>query len=407
MLPYVEALKVLEARFEGFHPATEDLPLDQAVGRILAREVAMDRAEPPVSRSAMDGFAMQSGDGAAVRTVIGTYFAGTPGQEPVASGQAVAVMTGGTVPPGADCVVPVERTSRERDVLRIEGSPKPGQHVRQAGEMGEAGRVLLRPGHGLRQADLGAIAGCGVDPVTVYRRPRVVILATGDEVIPFQGKPEPHQVRDSNRLLVAAQLRSYGLEVLREEHVADVEEDLQAAVGRALEQADLLVTIGGVSMGEKDFLPKIFSEAGVEKLFHKIDLQPGKPVWAGVKQGCFVLGLPGNPLSSFVVTELLGRFLADRLQGGTTPFPRPMSIGRLHGTLRSGARPRLLVARFRAGASSWESAPQSAADALPEVVLCSETGSGDWTSLAHAEVLLFLPPQSVVAHGDAVRFLPL
>jgi molybdopterin molybdotransferase len=406
LIPYEEALQVLEARFESFFPSTEDLPLGQAVGRVLAMEIVMDRSEPPVSRSAMDGFAMQSGDGISERCIIGTFFAGTPGSEPVGPGQAVAVMTGGTVPPGADCVVPVERTRREGDTLWVEESPSAGQHVRQAGEMGEAGRVLLQPGRCLSEADLGAIAGCGVDPVTVARRPKVVILATGDEVVPFQGVPEAHQVRDSNRLLVAAQLRGYGMEVLHEEHVADVEVELQEAVGRALLQADLLVTIGGVSMGEKDFLPKVFAEAGVERLFHKIDLQPGKPVWAGVKEGCFVLGLPGNPLSSFVVTELLGRFVADRLQGGVIPFPRTMSIGRFHGSQRSGARPRFLAARFCLGLSSWDQTI-AAADNLPHLELCSETGSGDWTSLAMADALVFLPPRNTADDGDAVRFLPL
>lgn len=412
LLSYAEALRVLEARLESLQVSTETIPLEQCSGRVLAQEIAMDREEPPVCRSAMDGFALRSEDGEGPRQIVGTYFAGTAGDTPLSAGQAVAVMTGGTVPSGADAVIPVERTSVEGETLKIEAAPKAGQHVRQKGEMGHVGRVLLRPGQRLTPSDLGAIAGCGVDPVTVYRQPRVIVLATGDEVVPLQQKPESHQVRDSNRLLAATQLRSFGAEVLEHHHVADEPEALKAAVADALSQADLVITIGGVSMGEKDYLPQVFQDCCVEKLFHKIALQPGKPVWAGATERHVVLGLPGNPISSFVVLELLGRLVIDRLGGCDRHYPRPLRTARMMGSAKCRARPRLLPARLMNPGAAWPSSTDSVthpdpADALPNLRVVVESGSGDWTSLAGAEALLYLPPFSSVEDGQAVHYLPL
>ncbi|MFK5954958.1 MAG: molybdopterin molybdotransferase MoeA [Planctomycetota bacterium] len=393
LLPYAEALQVLEGRFQRI-PSTEHVPLQQAVGRVLAQEIALDRDEPPVRRSAMDGFALISADGLAARRIVGTYFAGTEGQTCLQHGQAVAVMTGGTVPDGADAVIPVERTTREGEILSIEAVPTPGQHVRKAGEIGVKGRVILNPGQRLRVADLGAIAGCGVDPLLVYARPKVVILATGDEVVPFEAMPKAHQVRDSNRLLAKVQVESFGADVVAHHHVLDQKEALLQAVDQALGIADLVVTIGGVSMGEKDYLPQVFGALEVEQLFHKVDVQPGKPVWAGERGGRFVLGLPGNPVSSFVVLELFGRLLMDRLAGCSVEYPRTMRTARLQGDVRSRARPRFLPGKFTS-------------DLTLTVMPTQEFGSGDWTSLASAEVLLFMEPQQNLSSGDVIHYLPL
>lgn len=393
MLPYAEALRLLEGRVQSIG-ITQSLPLGECVGEVLAESIALDRLEPPVRRSAMDGFALISDDGTQPREIVGTYFAGTAGQTRLHAGQSVAVMTGGTVPDGADAVIPVELTSREGNVLHIEKAASPGQHVRRAGEMGEAGRILLKAGHRLRVPDLGAIAGCGYGALKVSQKPKVIILSTGDEVVPFEGMPEVHQVRDSNRLLSKVQLESFGADVVAHQHLLDEKAALFKGVGDALEQADLVVTIGGVSMGEKDYLPQIFTELGVEKLFHKLDIQPGKPVWVGEKDGCMVLGLPGNPISSFVVLELLGRLILDRLAGSTARHPRTARTALLKGDVRSRRRPLFLPARFTDSAT-------------PTVTLMQESGSGDWTSLAGAEVLLLLEANQSLTTGDVVPYLPL
>lgn len=369
----------------------------------------MDRDEPPVCRSAMDGFALRSEDGEGPRQIVGTYYAGTAGETPLQGGQAVAVMTGGTVPSGADAVIPVERTSVEGETLQIEAAPRAGQHVRQKGEMGQVGRVLLKPGQRLTAADLGTLAGCGVDPVLVYRQPRAIVLATGDEVIPLQQMPESHQVRDSNRLLAATQLRTFGAEVVEHHHVKDEPEALKAAVADALEKADLVITIGGVSMGEKDYLPQVFQECCVEKLFHKIALQPGKPVWAGATEKQIVLGLPGNPVSSFVVLELLGRLVIDRLSACDRIYPRPLRTAKLQGRAKCRARPRLLPARLWDPGHPWPTDAEASTptDSMPSLRVIQESGSGDWTSFSGAEALLYLPPFSDVEEGQVVHYLPL
>lgn len=393
LLPYAEAVQVLEARLQTIC-GTQKLPLGEAVGAILAEQICLDRMEPPVRRSAMDGFALLSDDGTQPREIVGTYFAGTAGQTPLVSGQAVAVMTGGTVPDGADAVIPVERTSRSDNVLHIETIPIPGQHVRNAGEMGAAGRVIFEPGHRLRVSDIGALAGCGRDVLQVRQKPKVVILSTGDEVVPYATSPELHQVRDSNRILSKVQLESFGADVIDHQHLLDDKEALLKGVGQALEQADLVVTIGGVSMGEKDYLPQVFAELGVEKIFHKVDLQPGKPVWIGEKDRRFVLGLPGNPISSYVVLELFGRLILERLAGGLANFPRILRNARLQGDLRSRRRPRFLPGRFTT-------------EPIPTVTPIHESGSGDWTSLAGAEILLFLEPNQTLSSGAIIQYLPL
>ncbi len=406
LLPYAEALQMLEARLAPSNPKQENIALSQAHNRILAQDVALDRDEPPVARSAMDGYALRSADGMEKRRVVATYFAGTAGNQVLAAGQAAQVMTGGTVPDGADCVVPVERIRREGDWLWIEEEPKPGRHVRQAGEMGRKGRVLLRSGHCLGTGDLGVLAGCGLSQVEVFRQPRVVVLSTGDEVVPHTTLPAAYQVRDSNRLLSCMQLQGFGAQVIHHQHVPDQPELLEEAVGQALAQADLVLTIGGVSMGDKDFLPQVFRQLGVETLFHKLAIQPGKPVWVGFHQQCWVMGLPGNPLSSFVVLELLGRLVVHRLAGGKQRFPRPMCLASLQGRVRSKARPRFLPARLLDSNPGW-TAVDSVATELPSLQPCTESGSGDWTSLANANALLFLAPHQDLQAGAAVRYLPL
>ncbi|RMH04151.1 MAG: molybdopterin molybdenumtransferase MoeA [Planctomycetota bacterium] len=397
LLPLEQAARLLLAEVRPLS-GEEFLPLAQAVGRVLARPVALDRPEPPVPRSAMDGYAVRSGDGADPRRLRGAVHAGTPGRAEVGAGEAVAVMTGGTVPAGADAVVPVERARLDGELLRLDEPPEPGRHVRAAGEMGPTGRVLLEPGRRLRPEDLAAAAGCGLDPIPVRPRPRCAVLSTGDEVVPWTERPEPHQVRDGNRLASILQLARAGGEVVLDRHLPDRPEDLRAAAAEALAGGiDLLITIGGVSMGEKDHLPEVFADLGVERLFHGVSVQPGKPVWAGRRGPALVLGLPGNPLSSFVILELLAAPVLRRL-GGETGVPElpVFEAGRCLGEAAAKKRPRFLTASLEPSAAG-----------LPGVRPRPQQGSGDWTALAEADALLALPPGARVRPGDPVEFLRL
>ncbi|TAH35261.1 MAG: molybdopterin molybdenumtransferase MoeA [Planctomycetota bacterium] len=396
LLSYPAALALLAREVQTLARPAEPVPLLAALGRVLRAPVALDRDEPPVARSAMDGYAVRSADGGAPRRLAGTVYAGTAESVPVGPGEAVAVMTGGTLAPGADAVVPVELTQPAGGLVQVQAAPKPGQNVRRAGEMGAAGRVLLQPGRVLTAADLSAAAGCGADPLPVAPRPRVAILSSGDEVVAWTQQPQPHQVRDSNRLAAALQAQRAGGEVVASRRVPDHLEELRAALAGALERADLIVTIGGVSMGEKDLLPQAFAALDVEELLHGVSVQPGKPVWVGRRGDQWVLGLPGNPVSAYVILELFGVPMLRRLAGAAQELPRALEAGRAGGPARAGGRERFLAADLRVSAAG-------------EVVVTArpEAGSGDWTCLALAEALLHVPADTRLQAGDPVRFLRL
>jgi molybdopterin molybdotransferase len=223
------------------------------------------------------------------------------------------------------------------------------------------------------------------------------VLSTGDEVVPWTGAPLPHQVRDANRLGVAARLESLGAEIVREGHAPDDPAVLRGALAAALSRARLVVTIGGVSMGEKDLLPAAFAALGVRELLHGVALQPGKPVWIGHTPAAWVVGLPGNPLSSFVVAELFLRPLHAWLAGSAA------------GLLPAPLLPAIATAEARSrGRELWMPAcvePQP--DGPPRLHPARWAGSADWSVLAGANALLRLPPQTAVAAGDPVRYLPL
>ena len=395
MLAYAEAWHLLASACD-FSLESEVLPLELAVGRVLAEDLHLDRPEPPVDRSAMDGFAVLSSDGDQTRQVLGTLFAGTAGQPTLAAGQAMAVMTGGTVPRGADAVIPVERTKRKGDQLQVTQSPQPGQHIRRKGEMGESGRLALSAGVRLRPGDLAIAASVGAAEIRCSRRPRVALFTTGDEVIPHQQTPEPHQVRDANLPTCAALLRAAGAEVAVEGHLPDDRTALEDQLRPACAEHDLVVTIGGVSMGEKDFLPEVFAELGVERLFHKINIQPGKPVWAGKSARGMVLGLPGNPVSGYVILSLFAPLLLGKMEGLEVTLPWGMPAV-LASPLRSGPRERFVPALLQA--------PQTPGG-LPQLMPIAATGSGDWIGLAGVEVLAQVPPFSELAVGEDITYLP-
>ena len=307
LIPWRTALGRLAEGVEIIKRPAETVTLADAQGRVLAADVVLDRPEPPVSRSAMDGFAVRSADGNQARLILAAIYAGTVKVPEVGQGQAVPVMTGGTIPIGADCVVPVEWTTQENGTLLLEITPKKGSHIRYQGEIGKAGRPVVPEGTVLSPPDLTAAAGCGAAQVEVRPQPRLSLLSTGDEVIGWQQKPEPHQVRDSNRFGAALQCVGFGAEVVAQKSLADDPEILRAGLEEALESSDLVFTIGGVSMGEKDYLPSLFHQLGVECWFHGVSMQPGKPVWLGKKNHTWVLGLPGNPVSAFVTLELFSQ----------------------------------------------------------------------------------------------------
>jgi molybdopterin molybdotransferase len=299
---------------------TESVPVEEAAGRILAASARAATDLPPFASSAMDGFAVRAADTPGRLAVRLHVAAGSPAGRALDRGEAAAIATGGVVPAGADAVVPVEEAA-ERDGW-IEVGPIPaGQYVREAGGDVRAGDEVLAAGAAVGAAQLGALAAAGVPALTVARRPRVAVLATGSELRPPGETLGPGQIHESNGPMLAALLREAGAEVERLPPVADDETAHREALLHGL-SADLLVTSGGVSVGRHDLVRSIERELGVEEVFWGVAVRPGKPLLFGTRGATLVFGLPGNPVSSLVSALLFVRPAVLALQGAADPGPR-------------------------------------------------------------------------------------
>jgi molybdopterin molybdotransferase len=295
-----------------------------ALGRILAEPVTSDIDSPPHDKSIVDGFAVRSADLAtagAVLRVIEHVPAGAVPTKTVEHGQATRIMTGAPLPAGADAVVMVERTTDLGDSrVRIDTGASPGQNImRQASSMAR-GQIVLEAGKLLRGIELGLLAEVGCEDVPVIPEPQTYIIATGNELVGFWEKPGPGQIRNSNSLLLWGLAMQAGAYPIMHGIARDTEEDLRAKISKVID-APLIILSGGVSAGQFDLVPKILAELGVEQVFHKVNLKPGKPLWFGLKdhehngRRTLVFGLPGNPVSTLVGFELFVRPAIKRLCG--------------------------------------------------------------------------------------------
>jgi molybdopterin molybdotransferase len=324
-MPVAEALaKVLESA----EPlAAESAPLAEAYGRVLAADVAARRTQPPADMSAMDGYAVQSADVAKVPArlkLIGEVAAGHPFHGAVGPGEAARIFTGGVLPPGADTIVIQENTTREGDVVLVkEGSAPKGRHVRVAGLDFKAGAALLAKGRHLTDRDLALAAAMNHPAVSVHRRPRVAVLATGDELVMPGTEPGVGEIVYSNGFATMALARREGCEVIDLGVVPDRLDATTAAVRRArAAAADILVTSGGASVGDYDLVQQALAAEGLNLSFWKVALRPGRPMMHGRLGPMHVLGLPGNPVSSYVCAVLFLVPLIRRLAGRSGVEPR-------------------------------------------------------------------------------------
>ena len=354
------------------------LELDEALDRLHAAipapglpALVADRDDPALDRSAMDGVAPRSAEGDAPRRLLGTLFAGDdPSAFTVGPGEAVAMMTGACLPAGADAVLPVERLRREGDTVLCLEAPKPGAHVRRRGEQAREGDPLLPAAHPWSAAWTGLAAQLGA-PLPTLRRPVVGIAPTGDELV---ADPAPWQIRDSNGPMLEALAFRLGAEVRRLPRLPDDREAMMQAL-RSIDGLDILLTSGGVSMGEKDLLPAVLRDLGADLLFHRIRLKPGKPMLAARLGPLTVLGLPGNPVSAYLNARLFLPVALARLQG--TAKPDPWREGQLlEAVSNKGDRPLLHPCR-REGHGLRP---------LPS------QGSADLVRLAQADVCAWIPP---------------
>jgi len=317
LLPVADALAQV---LEGVEPLpAEPVPLAEAEGRVLAEDLAARRTQPPEDVSAMDGYAVRAEDVATTPArlrLIGEVAAGRPFAGEVNAGQAARIFTGGVLPAGSDTVVIQENTTREGDTVVVTTPAKRGRNVRVAGLDFRTGDVRLNKSRRLTGRDVSLAAAMNHATVQVARRPRIAVVATGDELVPPGTEPGPGQIVYSNVFALAAVARREGAEVIDLGILPDKLDDTIAGVRRARDLgADVLVTAGGASVGEYDLVQPALAAEGVALSFWKIAMRPGKPMMFGILGGMRVLGLPGNPVSAYVCSVLFVAPLIRKLLG--------------------------------------------------------------------------------------------
>jgi len=373
------ALAAMVARIEPV--GTERVRLPDAGGRVLAERVVADRPSPSCDVSAMDGYALRAADVKPGR--IGVAGEILMGRQPPAmpDGAALKIVTGAPVPDGADVVIKREDVDEHDDHIVIrDDSHKPGQHIRRRGENLAQGDEVCAPGCVITPTVVGALATFGIADPSVHARVRVGIISTGDEVLRHDENPHEFQLRDSNAPGLAALLGSRAwLDVLDPEHVGDDKQATIDAIGSMLGRCDALMLMGGVSMGDRDFVPGALEANGVETVFHTLPQRPGKPVLGGIAPGGRpVFGLPGNPVSVLVTARVLGAgALAAR--AGVERLPDPPMV-------------RVVNADDKALGIWWRRLVRVVG--VGEVELVETRGSGDVPSSARSDGFVELPPGS-------------
>lgn len=372
-------------------PEVEAVPLAEAAGRVLAVDVVADRDYPPVDRSIRDGFAVCAADVPGAVRLIGEVRAGEAFAGTVGAGEGVRIMTGAPLPDGADAVVMVEHATVRDGMMTTEKAPGVGEFINRAGCEARSGDVVLARGVRLRFPQIAMLATVGLSTVPVYRRPRVAILATGDEIVPVEAAPRTYEVRNSNSWALAAQVTAAGglAEVLPV--APDDLEATVAAVERGL-QADLLLLSGGVSAGEYDFVEAALGRCGAEFFFTRVKIRPGAPLVFGRARGKYFFGLPGNPLSTAVTFEVFARAALELLGGAGEP-PLPIVEAHITKTLREkGGLTRFLPAVLENGTG--------------RVTPIVWKGSSDVPSLARSNAFIIAAAdRELYEEGDAVSVL--
>jgi len=377
---------------------TETLPISAALGRVLAADVRSSIDVPPADNTAMDGYALRSADvpTAGVLLPVSQRIPAGAVPQPLQAGTAARIFTGGLIPPGADVVVMQEQCTAEGNAVRINTVPHVGDWVRRRGLDVQAGSVVLAAGQRLRPQDLGLAASVGVATLSVRRKPRVAMLFTGDELA-MPGEPlRPGAIYNSNRFVIQALLQAAGCEATDFGIVPDRLDATRAVMRQAAQQHDLIVSTGGMSVGEEDHVkPAVLAEGTLD--LWQIAMKPGKPLAfgqvrreAGQGEAAFI-GLPGNPVSSFVTFLLFVRPYLLALQGVTQVAPTALPVRAAFDWPRPDRRREYLRVRLNA---------QGEAELFPS------QNSAVLTSTVWADGLVDNPPQHPIQRGDMLRYLP-
>jgi molybdopterin molybdotransferase len=392
MLTVEEALEQILSRVKPL--PVERVPLMAALGRALAEPIVSAREIPPWANSSMDGYAVRADDtvGPPVRLdVVGTVTAGAVPSRAVAKGEAIRIFTGAPMPPGADAVIPQEDTDATDGHVTLKASVTPGAYVRPRGEDLRVGDPVLAVGTALGPAEIGVLATLGHSQVLVYRRPRVAILSTGNELAELGREPGPGQIPNTNSYSLFAQVLEAGAEPMNLGIAADRLESIEARLGWG-DSADVLLSSAGVSVGDLDLVKAALTRAGAELHLWQVSMRPGKPITFGSLGRRAVFGLPGNPVSAMVTFELFVRPALRRLAGfsaihrlrvtahALTPIPNPgFRRGYLRVTLERG--------------EEWGAR------------LTGDQGSAILTSMVRADGLAVVPGDTTVKVGDQVEVI--
>jgi molybdopterin molybdotransferase len=305
------------------HPLpTEEVAVQDALGRVLAEEVAAAADVPAFDNSAMDGFAVRAGAAGRTLRLVGESRAGAPATVAVGDGEAIRISTGAAIPEGADGVLQLERVAADGDEVTLGEDVDAGRNVRPAGDDLRAGDVVLPTGTRLGAAEIGLAVACGRARVRCARVPRVAVLATGDELVAPGSELGPGQIHETNGLTLAALATQAGADVVRATVVRDNDEDTREAIADALARADVVVLSGGVSVGPHDHVKPALDAQGVREVFWRVALRPGRPTWFGTRGETLVFGLPGNPVSAMVTFLLFARPALAAMQGAAHEAPR-------------------------------------------------------------------------------------
>ena len=369
---------------------TEELPLLQGLGRVAGEDVKAPWDIPATDNSAMDGYAFSF---ASVQGnclfVSGNIPAGKECSTPVSAGEAVRIMTGAPIPRGCDTVVPIENVETIGDTIRFLGEVRPGSHIRRRGEDILAGHRAIAGNSVLRPQEIGMLASLGKSSVRVYRRPRVGVLATGDELLEIGSPPAPGKIINSNSYSIAAQVMESGVDPVMLGIAGDEVEPTRDRIREGI-RGDLLITTGGVSVGDRDCVKEAIVSLGGEIRFWKVHMKPGKPVAFAILEGKPVFALPGNPAAAMISFEVFVRPALLKMTGHTLIF-RPTVTAALTGSIANkGDRPHLIRVRVEARRDGYVA------------TVTGNQGSARLSSLTEGNGFMKIAPGTTLAPGASV-----
>jgi len=388
-----QALNILSANTIPFK--TEKVKLEKSIGRILAEDIVADRDYPPFNRAAVDGYAISMSDADKKITqyrVVETIFAGDFAKFKLRTGECYKIMTGAAAPESADILFRVEDSIADETYIVLPiVLAKPLLNISKKGQDATLGEVILSKNKVITIPMISTLAAVGKSEVEVIRMPNVVIITTGDEIVDIDESVELYQIRNSNSYILRAMLSQWHIKPSVIRHVRDSHDAILRAVNKNL-NADIIITTGGVSMGDADYMPQVFESAGIKMLFHKLNIKPGKPVWVGKKEnGPIVFGLPGNPFSVQTVFTILVQHYLNVCSGNTVELFKTYKLNAER--VKSSKLNEFFTVKKNKETNS--------------LFVVNNNGSGDITAGISSDGIALHPADvAVLKNGSLVKFFP-